>query len=65
MDSRCAFLDDCADPTSQEVISHGDTLLTADANPRMRVSYEEETATSVLIVRNPLKLLIFKQTQII
>ena len=38
------------DPSNQEVISHGDTLLTADANPRMRVSFEEETATSVLIV---------------
>ena len=37
------------DPSSQEVISHGDTLL-IDTNPRMRLAFEEETRTSTLTV---------------
>lgn len=39
------------DPSSQEVISHGDTLL-VESNPRLRISYQEETGVYMLIVRN-------------
>ena len=38
-----------ADPSNQEVISHGDTLL-IDTNPRLRLAFQEDTRTSTLIV---------------
>lgn len=37
------------DPSYQEVISHGDTLL-IDTNPRLRLAYDEDTRTSTLTV---------------
>lgn len=40
---------DYIDPSNQEVISHGDTLL-IDTNPRLRLTFQEDTRTSTLIV---------------
>lgn len=39
------------DPSNQEVISHGDTLL-IDTNPRLRLAFQEDTRTSTLIVKS-------------
>ncbi|XP_046453854.1 uncharacterized protein LOC124201713 [Daphnia pulex] len=40
---------DMKDPSNQEVISHGDTLL-IDTNPRLRLTFQEDTRTSTLII---------------
>nr|CAH0104171.1 unnamed protein product [Daphnia galeata] len=40
---------DMKDPSNQEVISHGDTLL-IDTNPRLRLAFQEDTRTSTLII---------------
>lgn len=40
---------DPVDPSNQEIISHGETLL-IDTNPRLRLAYEEDTRTSTLTV---------------
>lgn len=46
---------DMKDPSNQEVISHGDTLL-IDTNPRLRLAFQEDTRTSTLIVKSLFRL---------